>query len=169
MKSVEAMREEGEKLAAGYGRPASELRGYAGVMAAYVALVSGIAWGLDRKGRLPARLGVGDLTLVALATHKLSRTISKDAVASPLRAPFTRFEGRAAPGEVQEEVAASGAGKAVGELLSCPFCLDQWVASAFVTGLVVAPRVTRYVAGIFAVRAGADLLQFGYAAADQAV
>jgi hypothetical protein len=43
------------------------------------------------------------------------------------------------------------------------------VATAFVTGLVVAPRVTRYVAGIFAVRAGADLLQFGYAAADQAV
>jgi hypothetical protein len=32
----------------------------------------------------------------------------------------------------------------------------------------VAPRLTRYIASIFAVRAGADLMQFGYAAANQA-
>jgi hypothetical protein len=36
-------------------------------------------------------------------------------------------------------------------------------------GLAAAPRITRFAASILAVRAGADLLQFGYAAADQAV
>lgn len=151
-----------------YGRPASELRGYAGVMAVYAAAVGTAAFAMKRSSRLPGGFRPSDLALVTLATHKLSRTISKDSVTSPLRAPFARFEGAAGPGEVQEEVAATGAGKSVGELLTCPFCLDQWVATGFVTGLAVAPRLTRYVASIFAVRAGADLVQFGYAAADQA-
>ncbi|HVV76433.1 MAG TPA: DUF1360 domain-containing protein [Mycobacteriales bacterium] len=156
-------------VAAHYGRPASELRGYAGVMAVYAAGVSLASLVMKRTGRLPVGFRSADLALVTLATHKLSRTISRDSVTSPLRAPFAKFEGPASPGEVKEEVAASGAGKSVGELLTCPFCMDQWIATGFVTGLAVAPRLTRYVASIFAVRAGADLIQFGYAAADQAV
>ncbi|HWC36507.1 MAG TPA: DUF1360 domain-containing protein [Mycobacteriales bacterium] len=155
-------------VAAHYGRPASELRGYAAVMAVYATAVSIAAAVMKRTGRLPGGFRAGDLALMTLATHKLSRTISRDSVTSPLRAPFARFEGAAGPGEVNEKVAARGAGKAVGELLTCPFCLDQWVATGLVTGLAVAPRLTRYVAAIFAVRAGADLVQFGYAAAEHA-
>ena len=155
-------------VAAHYGRPASELRGYAALMAVYAAGVSAAALAMWRTKRLPARFGAGDLALVTLATHKLSRTISRDSVTSPLRAPFARYEGSAGPGEVEEEVAAGGASKSIGELMTCPFCMDQWVATGFVTGLAVAPRLTRYIAGIFAVRAGADLIQFGYAAADEA-
>ncbi|HVS67824.1 MAG TPA: DUF1360 domain-containing protein [Mycobacteriales bacterium] len=151
-----------------YGRPAGELRGYLGVMGVYAVGVGAAALAMWRAKRLPSRYGAGDLVLVTLATHKLSRTISRDAVTSPVRAPFARFEGPAGEGEVNERVAASGAGKAIGELLTCPFCMDQWVATGFVTGLAVAPRLTRYVASIFAVRAGADLVQFGYAAAERA-
>jgi hypothetical protein len=158
----------GQSVADHYGRPASELRGFAGVMAVYAAGVSAGLLAMKRAGRLPAGFGVGDLALATLATHKVSRTISRDSVTSPLRAPFARFEGAAGPGEVQEKVAATGAQKSVGELITCPFCLDQWVATGFIAGLAVAPRVTRFVASIFAVRAGADLIQFGYAAAEQA-
>jgi hypothetical protein len=152
-----------------YGRPASELRGYSGVMAVYAGGVLAAAFAMWRTKRLPARFSAGDLALVALATHKLSRTVTKDSVTSPLRAPFARFKGPAGPGEVNETVTAGGAAKSIGELLTCPFCLDQWIATGFVTGLGVAPRLTRYVASIFAVRAAADLVQFGYAAAEQAV
>lgn len=151
-----------------YGRPLEVLGGYTGIMAVYLAAMSGVVWRLHSRRRLPKRFAAGDLALVAVATHKLSRTISRDSVTSPARAPFTHFEGASAPGEVKEKVVATGMQKAVGELLTCPFCMDQWIASGFVTGLAAAPRVTRFAASVFAVRACADLLQFGYAAANRA-
>jgi hypothetical protein len=168
MTSADTLLPDTEAVAEQYGRPAAELRGYSGVMAVYAAGVCGAALAMKRSKRLPDRFRAGDLVLLTLAANKLSRTLSRDAVTSPLRAPFVHFEGAAAPGEVQEEVSGSGVRKAVGELITCPFCMDQWVATGLVTGLAVAPRLTRYVSSIFAVRAGADLLQFGYAAANAA-
>ena len=41
--------------------------------------------------------------IVTLGKHKLARTVSRDAVTSPLRAPFTRYVGRGGPAEVHEE------------------------------------------------------------------
>ncbi len=158
----------GVRAEAEYGRPLPELAGYAGAVAVYLTGMGAAIWRLNAKRKLPDRFGAGDLALLALATHKLSRTVSRDAVTSPFRAPFARFEGSASPGEVEEEVAGSGARHAIGELITCPFCMDQWIASGFVIGLAAAPRFTRFVASVFAVRAGADLLQFGYAAANQA-
>jgi hypothetical protein len=55
----------------------------------------------------------------------------------------------------------------VGELLVCPFCLDQWVATGYAAGLVVAPRATRFVASIMATVAISDFLQIGYKASEQ--
>jgi hypothetical protein len=156
------------RIAAGYDRPDRPLAGYAAIMAGYGALLTGAATLLARRGRLPDGLRVQDGLLLAVATHKLSRTLAKDAVASPLRAPFTRFKGAAGPGEVNEDVRGEGAQKAAGELISCPFCLDQWVASAFIVGLAAAPRFTRFTAATFAVRAGADFLHFAYATAEHA-
>src|SRR3954454_19378592 len=155
-----------EKIASGYGRPDRPLAGYAALMAGYGALMTGATTLLARRDRLPDRLRASDALLLAVATHKLSRTLAKDAVASPLRAPFVKFRGAAGPGEVNEDVRGQGVQKAAGELVSCPFCLDQWVASAFVVGLAVAPRLTRFMAATFAVRAGADILHFAYAAAE---
>ena len=51
--------------------------------------------------------------------------------------------------------------------MTCPFCLDMWVATGFAIGLVFAPRFTRLIAGVFTVLAGADFLQLGYAMAQQ--
>jgi hypothetical protein len=157
-----------ERITAEYDRPDRPLGGYLAIMAGYGALMTGAAALLARSKRLPDGLSLADGALLAVATHKLSRTLAKDAVASPLRAPFMKFKGAAGPGEVNEDVRGEGAQKAAGELISCPFCLDQWVASAFVVGLAVAPRFTRLMAGTFAVRAGADFLHFAYVAAEHA-
>jgi hypothetical protein len=51
----------------------------------------------------------------------------------------------------------------IGELVTCPFCLDMWVATGFVVGLIFVPRLTRLVAGTFTALAGADFLQPAYA------
>jgi len=98
----------------------------------YLALGSTYGLGALTLGVLARRHGEGristrDLTLITVATHRLSRTLAKDAVTSPLRAPFTRYSGPGLPSEVNEEVAprkeGTQVGHAVGELVSCPFCL----------------------------------------------
>jgi hypothetical protein len=121
-----------------------------------------------RRLPLPARIGLLDVVLIGVATHRLARTIAKDSVTSPLRAPFTRYEGVSGPAELEETVEADGFGHAVGELLTCPFCLGQWVATAFMAGLVIAPRATRVVVAGFSSLALADFLQFAYSAASDA-
>lgn len=161
-------REETDTYRQGEDRP---LGGYVVVMALFAAFVAGAAGVAAATGRrLPAGIGPWDLFLVTLSTHKLSRTLSKDAVTSPLRAPFTRYSGTGGPAEVVEEVrSTSSLRHAVGELVTCPFCLDMWVATGFAIGLVFAPRVTRLVAATFAALTGADFLHLAYAGAQQAV
>ena len=62
------------------------LRGYLGVMGAYGSVVAGLGFALRRR-TLPDRLGIQDIGQVALATHKLSRLITKAPITSPRRAP----------------------------------------------------------------------------------
>jgi hypothetical protein len=145
------------------------LEGYTVVLGVYgmlVALAGVLAVATGRK--LPERWSLRDLVTVTIGTHKLSRTISKDAVTSPLRAPFAHYAGSGGPAEVMEETRhASALRHSLGELLTCPFCLDMWVATAFVMGLIFAPRLTRLVTGTFTALAGADFLQLAYAKAQQ--
>ena len=157
---------EADEYRNGEDRP---LGGYVLVMAVFAALVSGAA-GLAALTRRPVpALGPWEVVLLAAGTHKLSRTVSKNAVTSPLRAPFTRYKGVGGPSEVMEEVrATSGLRHSIGELLTCPFCLDVWVATGFTIGLVFAPRLTRLVAGALTALTGADFLHLLYAQAQQA-
>lgn len=145
------------------------LGGYLAVMAVYGVVVTvAVLAALVTGRRLPARWRVQDLLLLTLGTHKLSRTLTKDAVTSPLRAPFTHYKGTGGPAEVQEEVRKqSQLRHSLGELLTCPFCLDMWVATGLAIGLVFAPRFTRLIAGVFSALAGADFLQLAYATAQQ--
>ena len=157
-----------DSLVAGYApdddRP---LGGYTALMSLYGLSVAAGAVALRRRGRPLPDVHIGDIALIGLATHKLSRRMSKDSVTSPLRAPFTRYEGVAGPAELKEGVRGRGVRKAVGEMVSCPFCLSQWLATGFVFGLVAAPRATRWAASVFASLALADFLQFAYAWAEQ--
>ncbi len=144
------------------------LGSYAALMAAYLTATAAAVTVLRRRGhRFPVRLDPGDLALLAVATHRLTRTLAKDPVASPIRAPFTRYAGLSGPAELHEEVRGSGVRKAVGELLTCPFCMAQWTATAFTLGLVAAPRATRFAAGVLTTVAGADALQLLYTIAER--
>jgi hypothetical protein len=42
----------------------------------------------------------------------------------------------------------------------------MWVSSAFVAGLLVAPRATRWVASVLAVYLGSEMLQVAYKRAE---
>jgi Protein of unknown function (DUF1360) len=161
------VREESEAYRNGEDRP---LRGYVLVMTVFAALAAGASALARIRGRqLPDSLGPWDVALITAGTHKLSRTISKDSVTAPLRAPFTRYEGNGGPAEVAEEVrAASGLRHSIGELLTCPFCLDVWIATGFAIGLVFVPRATRLIAACLTAVAGSDFLQLAYARAQQA-
>ncbi len=161
--AAETVRGEADAYRSGEDRP---LESFAGLMGVYAALVATGTVAARRRG-LPERPSWSDIALVAVATHKLSRLIAKDPVTSPLRAPFTRFAGTTGPAELKEEVRGTGARKAVGELLTCPFCVSQWLATGFTFGLVLAPRATRMAAAVLTSVTAADFLQFARAAAEQ--
>jgi Protein of unknown function (DUF1360) len=140
------------------------LAGDLGAMTVYAGLVSAAAAAVRASGReLPDRIPAGDAALLTVATFRLARRLAKDPVTSPIRAPFTRFQGPSGHAEVAEEVREHGGVKhAVGELLTCPFCLAQWVGTAFVFGYVTAPKATRLAALTMTMVAGSDVLQFVY-------
>src|SRR5688500_9204464 len=118
-----------DRYAPGRDRP---LGSYLGVMGVYLTGATGAAlWLRQRRQPLPSRISPTDVALIGAATHRLARLISKDTVTSPLRAPFTEFEGVSGPAELQEKVVGTGVRHAVGELLTCPFCMAQWVGSFF--------------------------------------
>jgi hypothetical protein len=146
------------------------LGGYATLTVTFAAAAVGFAAWFRRSGReLPDRMDARDLALVTVATHKASRLVAKDRVTSAVRAPFTRFEDDAGPGEVDESARGRGLRRAVGELLVCPYCLGLWLSAAFTAGLLVAPRLTRWSASVLVALSGADVLQMAYAKAEAAL
>jgi hypothetical protein len=158
-----------ENVVTGYAPPGEHrpLGAYAGIITAFGLYLGGALALLRARGReLPERPGAGDLLLSAVATHKVSRLLAKDRVTSAIRAPFTRYQEAAGHGEVEEEPRGRGLRLAIGELLVCPFCLAQWVAATFAIGLVAAPRLTRFIAGIYVAETLADVMQLAYKAAE---
>jgi len=163
--AVSKLEEEKEAYAHGAHRP---LGGYAAISSGYVLSVAALAWLGRRRGALPpARLRLDDLALATVATAKLSRIIAKDPITSPLRAPFTTYKGRSGEAELAEEVRGTGVRRALGELITCPFCVGQWVATAFGAGFVLAPKTARLTAAVGTAIAGADALQYGFGALQQ--
>ena len=143
------------------------LAAYTGLLATYGTFIT--AFGIVGRSRLPGRLSNADLVLGAVATHKLARVLTKDPVTSPLRAPFARYEGVSGPSELDEDVRGTGWRHAIGELLTCPFCIAQWTATALVVGLTITPRFTRMLMSILTMVTAADALQLAYTRAEQAV
>ncbi len=155
-------------LAAHYA-PGQEppLGSYAILTGAYGTAFAGSLMALLARGHeLPERFTAADVLLIGIASHKLSRLIAKDKVTSFLRAPFTRFQASSGHGEVEEQPCGHGLRLAVGELLVCPYCLAQWVATGLTVGLVGAPRLTRLVSTIFVAHTVSDFLQLAYRAAE---
>ena len=156
-----------QRYSPGQNRP---LLAYSVVLGGYAGLVGLVTTiGRIRGVRLPARFAAQDIVLVCLATHKVSRLISKESVTSPLRAPFTRYEGSTGEAEINESVPGHGVRHTIGELLTCPFCLGVWVASGLTAGLVFAPKVTRLVSTTLTAIAVSDTLQILYDGAKENV
>ncbi|MCA1613452.1 MAG: DUF1360 domain-containing protein [Acidobacteria bacterium] len=131
----------GEVLAGYKGGEEMPLAGYAALLGVYNAAFAGLLLAAKQSGRgLPERAGYADLLLMGVATHKLSRIIAKDFVTSPLRAPFTEYKGSAGAGEVNEKSRGEGLRRAVGDLVSCPWCMAPWVAAGLAFGFVFRPR-----------------------------
>jgi hypothetical protein len=156
----------------GYAPPGQRppLGAYSVAIAVFNGLFAvGLAFAWRRGRALPERPAIGDIALVGIASHKLSRLVTKDKVTSPLRAPFTELEGGGGPGELEEKARGDGARRAIGELLVCPYCLDLWVVAAFSVGLLFAPRPTRFVAAVFAALTVSDFFQIAFKAAEERI
>ena len=162
-RALEVAEREVHDYAPGEERP---LLSHAALVGAYGAAVTGLSLLVRRRNRpLPERVPPEDLALLAVATHKLSRILAKDTVTAPFRAPFTRFKEAGGAGEVNEEPRDTGGARhAVGELVTCPFCMAQWVGTGFLFGYVLAPRATRMAATLFTTVAASDVLQYAYSA-----
>lgn len=154
----------------GYAPPERRppLLAYGVLSAVFGSLVAAAILALRRSGReLPDRIGAGDFALVAVASHKASRLLAKEKVASFIRAPFTELRGKGGPAELEEAPRGGGARRAIGELLVCPYCLGMWIATGFALGIAVAPRLTRFVATVLSAVTVSDFLQIAYKAAEE--
>jgi len=152
---------------AGYADEPPPFGGYALMTAVFGTAFGGALAAARASGReLPERVSTQDVVLVGVASHKLSRLITKDRITSFVRAPFTEFEERAGHGEVEEKPRGRGMRRSFGELLTCPYCIAQWVTAGFAVGLVYAPRATRLVATVYTAEAISDFLQLAYKAGE---
>jgi uncharacterized protein DUF1360 len=107
------------------------------------------------RRRLPESVPAGDVVRIGIATHKLSRLITKDEVTEFVRAPFTEDPEGTRP-------IRRGVRHSVGRLVTCPYCVGLWVASLLSYGQVLAPRETRFVSSIFSAHALADFLNAAF-------
>jgi hypothetical protein len=134
---------------------------YAGIMGAFVGglgLAGVLAHLLDRDPRDHDAL---DLTVLALATFKAARTISRDEVTSFLREPFV--EGEAHEGG-EDPLETGDLRQAIGELVTCSRCIGTWVAAGLGTTQILAPRFGRILTWALAAAGVNDWLQAGFGA-----
>jgi hypothetical protein len=143
-----------------YGNEDAPLGGYAALIMVFATL-AGAGLCAGRK-RLPERIAFADLALLTMATQGAARIVTRDKVTSVLRAPLTRYQRPAGGGEVDEQATGHGLHLALGQLVTCPYCLSQWIALGFVAAFVAAPRQTRVAAAVVSIAAASDYLQAAY-------
>jgi hypothetical protein len=143
--------------------PHQPLRSYTALATTFnVALLTGI-WALRRSDKLIERPRLEDILLIGVATFELSRLITRGKITAFLRRPFARYDGPAeVPAEEEDEAIGRGPRRAVGELITCPYCLGTWIAAGLTLGYAVAPREVRMIGTVFTVKAVSDALNLAY-------
>jgi Protein of unknown function (DUF1360) len=126
---------------------------YAGLTAAFGAVLAGFL--ATSRERLPERMPTTDLFRIGLASYKLGRLVTKDEITSFLRAPVTEDAEATTPKR-------GGVAGALGELLTCPYCVGVWTAAGLSYAHVLAPREARFITAIFGADALADFLNAGF-------
>jgi uncharacterized protein DUF1360 len=107
------------------------------------------------RRRLPEKVAFADVARIGVASYKIGRLVAKDEVTSWVRAPVTRDEEGTEPKQ-------RGMERALGELVTCPYCVGLWIAAGLSCSLVLFPRQTRLVTTIFGAQAVADFLNAGF-------
>lgn len=137
---------------------ASPFSAYRLLSTAFGTGLASVAFSGAAARTLTRALGFGDFALMAVATHKIAQTITGERVTMALRAPFTRQKDEGRGGERKEIPKEHGLRRAIGELVTCPYCMSPWVAAGLLAGYVVAPVPTRVVSTVFAISAASDWL-----------
>ncbi len=155
-----------KELFTGYDESEGQpLGAYAGLAGIFGALFAAFLLLTRLTGRsLPDRVGAADLALLGVATHKLSWILANSSVTSFVRAPVTHLQEAESPTNLEEEPRGEGLQKALGNLLTCHFCLGMWTAAFFSYGLVLAPRTTRFLASILSILTLSDFTHQAYKA-----
>jgi hypothetical protein len=142
--------------------PGPPYRAYAGIMGVFaggLAAAGALARLLDREPRQQSAL---DFAVLAAATFKAARTISRDDVSSFIRDPFV--EGEAGTGEDEQPVPTGDVRQAIGELVTCSRCVGTWCAAGLASTQIIAPRFGRLLTWSLAAAGANDWLQAGFAA-----
>ena len=126
---------------------------YAGLVGAFWLIFA--TFMATNRDRLPEKVPIGDFARITLSTYKLSRLITKDEVSTFLRAPVTEDE-------AGQEPKKEGVARAIGELVTCPYCIGLWIASGLSYAQVMFPRETRFATSIFSAHALTDFLHAGF-------
>lgn len=129
------------------------LAGYATLTTAFWVVFAAFLLGAGK--RIPERMPAADVLRIALASYKMSRVVAKDEVATFIRAPVTE-DPRA------QEPKKEGMAAVLGELVTCPYCLGLWFASALGYSHVLFPRQARFATVIFSAYALTDFLHAGF-------
>ena len=164
MDQMRARTEQARQIISGYGGQAEQPLGpYLALAGIFnLSFAAFLLAARQMKRPLPDRLAARDVALLGVATFKMSRLLSRDQVTAFLRAPFVTYKGPAAASEVEEEPRGTGWQRALGNLLTCPYCVAQWVSAGFAYGFVLAPRTTRFAAGVCSAYALSDFVGFAY-------
>ena len=150
---------------AGDERDELPIGGYAAMMAVFMGSFLGLVAAARKADVLPRRVPIRDIALLGVATHKLTRIVTRERVTIPLRVPFTRYEGRDGAGQVKEEPRGHGLRRAIGTLVTCQYCAGPWVATGLAAGLLFSPRATRLFCAMLGAVAISDFMHQGYAGA----
>jgi hypothetical protein len=146
------------------------LGGYATLASVFAAGIGSFALLARRRGvRLPPEVPPWDVLLMGTAAYKASRVVTKDKITSFLRVPFTRRADEGKASEIMDEPKGSGLRRAVGDLVSCPFCTAAWAAGALACSYAASPRLTRLVCAGFGALTVSDWLQYAWTATQQTV
>jgi hypothetical protein len=149
-------------LAEGYSSQEERpLVAYLGQTGLYNALFVGALLLAKRTGcTLPERAWLSDLLLIGVATFEPSRIVTRDEVTGAMRAPSTAYQWPACDCGLMEEPHGHGLRKAIGEPLTRPFCIAQWIGTAFFVRLVLASRATCLIGSILSAVAISDFVQY---------
>ena len=120
------------------------------------------AWAVGSLLGKRRRVPLADVVVLGTATHEISRIVSKERVTRTIRKPFVEVKP-----DGHEEPVDRGPRRALGELLTCPFCIAPWIALGLSAAYLVAPTATRTYATVMSIATISDFLHRGKALIDE--